>query len=139
MTYNQAVKTDKLKQNTNWQDVTQLELQVMDDHGISIDTGSKISGSYKARLVAEGHLTDTPVENVYSGLVSLCMLRIYLCIAKFITLEVWATDTSNALSIHRVCGQLVQDVWTMCTSQDARILNLVVSKHWAYSSVWKIL
>ena len=31
----------------------------------------KVDGRHKARVVADGHLTATPAESVYSGLVSL--------------------------------------------------------------------
>ena len=36
----------------------------------------KHDGRYKARLVAGGHLTDTPIDSVYSSVVSLRGLRL---------------------------------------------------------------
>ena len=38
----------------------------------------KFDGRHKARLVADGHLTPEPVENIYSGVVSLRNLRLVL-------------------------------------------------------------
>ena len=36
----------------------------------------KCDGRHKARLVADGHLTPEPIENIYSGVVSLRNLRL---------------------------------------------------------------
>ena len=46
--------------------------------------------------MAGGHLTDTPVENVYSGVVSLRSLRIVLFLAEYFQLETWGADIGNA-------------------------------------------
>ena len=42
----------------------------------------KHDGRHKARLDADGHLTDEPLESVYSGVVSLRGFRIVLFLAK---------------------------------------------------------
>ena len=42
----------------------------------------KHDGMHKARLVADGHLTDIPVESVYLGVVSLQGIRLLLFIAE---------------------------------------------------------
>ena len=42
----------------------------------------KYDGRYKARLVADGHLTPEPVESIYSGVVSLRNLRQVIFIGK---------------------------------------------------------
>ena len=47
-------------------------------------------------MVADGHLTDIPVDSVYSGVVSLRALRIMLFLAELNQLETWATDIGNA-------------------------------------------
>ena len=52
----------------------------------------KHDGRHKARMVADGHLTDIPVDSVYSGVVSLRGLRIMLFLAELNQLETWATD-----------------------------------------------
>ena len=56
----------------------------------------KHDGRHKARLVADGHLTDVPLDSVYSGLVSLRGLRIVLFLAELNNLELCATDIENA-------------------------------------------
>jgi hypothetical protein len=56
----------------------------------------KHDGRYKARLVAGGHLTDTPVDSVYSSVVSLRGIRLAVFLAKLNSLEIWSTDVGNA-------------------------------------------
>jgi Reverse transcriptase (RNA-dependent DNA polymerase) len=56
----------------------------------------KHDGRHKARLVAGGHLTDTPVDSVYSSVVSLRGLRMVIFLAELNGLELWATDIGNA-------------------------------------------
>ena len=56
----------------------------------------KYDGRHRARLVADGHLTDLPTESVYSGVVSLRGLRMFLFISELNGLIVWATDVGSA-------------------------------------------
>ena len=56
----------------------------------------KHDGRHKARLVADGHLTDVPVDSVYSGVVSLRCLRLMLFLGELNLLETWSTDIGNA-------------------------------------------
>jgi len=56
----------------------------------------KCDDGYKAYLVANGHLTDIPLESVYSGGVSLWGLCLVLFLAELNHLEIWATDIGNA-------------------------------------------
>ena len=56
----------------------------------------KHDGRFKARLVAGGHLTDTPIESVYSGVVSLRGLRTIIFLGELNDIEPWATDIGNA-------------------------------------------
>ncbi len=56
----------------------------------------KHDGRHKCRCVADGHLTDVPVDSVYSGVVSLRGLRTLLFIAELNDLESWTTDIGNA-------------------------------------------
>ena len=56
----------------------------------------KHDGQFKARVVAGGHLTETPVESIYSGVVSLRGIRIVTFIAELNDLKVWQTDIGNA-------------------------------------------
>ena len=56
----------------------------------------KHDGRHKARCVADGHLTDVPIDSVYSGVVSLRGLRIMLFLSELNKLEIWATDIGTA-------------------------------------------
>ena len=51
---------------------------------------------HKARLVAGGHLTDTPVDSVYSSIISLRGIRIVAFLAELNGLNTWSTDVGNA-------------------------------------------
>ena len=109
-----AKELDKKNGNTKWQDAT--ELQQLDAYKVFNNLGKrsqgpkgykkiqvhlifdvKHDGRHKARMVADGHLTDIPVDSVYSGVVSLRGLRIKLFLAELNQLETWATDIGNTL------------------------------------------
>jgi hypothetical protein len=47
-------------------------------------------------LVTDGHLTDIPVDSVYSGVVSLRGFRLVVFLAELNGIETWATDVGNA-------------------------------------------
>lgn len=111
----QAVELDIKNGNTRWQDAEALEVKQVEGYETFIDKGKdaippagykkirchmvydvKHDGRHKARLVAGGHLTDTPVESVYSSVVSLKGLRLVVFLAELNGLEVWSTDIGNA-------------------------------------------
>ena len=56
----------------------------------------KYDGRHKARLVAGGHLTDDPIESVYSSVVSLRSLRLVIFLAELNQLDLWGADVGNA-------------------------------------------
>ena len=68
----------------------------------------KHCGKFKARLVADGHLTKEPMETVYSGVfsirnlrlrvrvVSLIILRLAMFLGELNNLELWGADVGNA-------------------------------------------
>ena len=56
----------------------------------------KHDGRFKARLVADGHLTKEPVESIYSGVFSLRSLRMVVFISQLNNLEIWGADVGNA-------------------------------------------
>ena len=56
----------------------------------------KHDGQHKARCVGNGHLTDIPIDSVYSGVVSLCRLWIVISLSELNDLEMWSTDIGNA-------------------------------------------
>jgi hypothetical protein len=47
-------------------------------------------------MVADGHLTDIPLESMYSGVISLRGLRIITFLSELNGLDLWATDIGNA-------------------------------------------
>ena len=111
--YNEALELDKLHGNTKWQDCTKLELVQIDEYNTFEDKGKAIlkgrdvlnapaghkkirvylvfdvkhDGRHKARLVADGHLTEEPIESVYSSVVSLRSLRLVTFLAELNKLE----------------------------------------------------
>ena len=56
----------------------------------------KFDGRHKARLVADGHLTPEPIQNIYSGVVSLRNLRLVIFLGKLNNLDLWGADIGNA-------------------------------------------
>ena len=56
---------------------------------------AKFDGRHKARLVADGHLTPDPIENIYSGVVSLRNLRLVIFLGKLNHLNLWGADIGN--------------------------------------------
>ena len=50
---------------------------------------------HKARLVADGHLTDVPISSVYSGVVSLRGIRLVIFLAELNEIDSWGTDIGN--------------------------------------------
>ena len=124
--YKHAIEIDKRNGNTRWQDATELELEsmaaydVFRDHGydakpppgyknirVHLIYDVKHDGRHKARLVADGHLTDVPNESVYSSVVSLRGLRMLLFLGELNGIETWGTDIGNAyleaMTSERVC------------------------------------
>ena len=105
----------------HWQDAMDLELSQIHEYKVFKDTGKaqfhngkvvipdgfqkirvhfvyavKHDGRFKARLVADGHLTKDPVESIYSGVVSLRSLRMVVFLSQFNDLEIWGADVGNA-------------------------------------------
>ena len=119
--YNDAMRLDKENGNTHWQDAMDLELTQIHEYKVFKDTGKakfhngklvtpdgfqkirvhfiyavKHDGRFKARLVADGHLTKGPVESIYSGVVSLRSLRMVVFLSQLNNLEIWGADVGNA-------------------------------------------
>jgi hypothetical protein len=115
--YAHAIRIDERNRNRRWQEAIELELQQINEYGAFTDLGHhtktappdgykkirvhlvfdvKHDGRHKARLVADGHLTDVPDDSVYSGVVSLRGFRIVLFLAELNNLQMWATDIGNA-------------------------------------------
>ena len=113
--YQDALRLDRLNGNTKWQDASRIEMEQLAEYQTFKDVGykhpipygykkirvhlvyaCKHDGRHKARLVADGHLTDVPVDSVYSGVVSLRGLKMILFLAELNSLSIWGTDIGNA-------------------------------------------
>ena len=112
--FNDAISLDKENSNTHWQDEMDLELTQIHEYKVFKDTGKaqfhdgkavtpdgfqkirvhfvyavKHAGKFKARHVADGHLTKEPV-------VSLRSLRMVVFLSQLNDLEIWGADVGNA-------------------------------------------
>jgi histone deacetylase 1/2 len=108
---------DKENNNTRWKDAEHAELTSIQGFNAFRDKGHKDrskqpagykkitvhmvyavkhDGRHKARLVAGGHLTDTPIESTYSSVVSQRGVRLTIFIAELNELLTWSTDIGNA-------------------------------------------
>jgi hypothetical protein len=113
--HEEAVFIDVRMGNTRWQDAEKLELKQLFDYDTFKDLGLgapvpegyqkipchmvyavKHDGRHKARMVAGGHRTGTPVDSTYSSVVSLPGLRLVTFLAELNELELWNTDIGNA-------------------------------------------
>ena len=111
----EAWELDKENGTTRWKDAMTLELWQLAEYDTFRDTGKayappagykrirvhyvyavKHDGRHKARLVADGHLTETPLESVYSGVVSLRSLRIAIFLAELNGQQIFAADVGSA-------------------------------------------
>ena len=112
--FNGAISLDKENSNTHWQDAMDLELTQIHEYKVFKDTGKaqfhdgkavtadgfqkirvhfvyavKHAGRFKARPVADGHLTKEPV-------VSLRSLRMVVFLSQLNDFEIWGADAGNA-------------------------------------------
>ena len=56
----------------------------------------KFNWRHKARLVADGSLAPEPVENIYSGVVSLRHLGLVIFLGEHNNIELWGAHIGNA-------------------------------------------
>ena len=113
--HEQAMQLDQENGNTRWREAELIEMGQIHEYEALLDKGKgytpgpgykkirchlvyavKHDGRHKARLVAGGHLTDTPIDSVYSSVVSLRGIRILTFLAEHNELETWCTDIGNA-------------------------------------------
>ena len=96
-----AMRLDEENGNTLWRDAELTELSQIDEYSTFQDLGQgdlrpeghkrirvhmvydvKHDGRRKARLVADGHLTDVPTDSTYSSVVSIRGLRLVVFLAE---------------------------------------------------------
>ena len=110
--YMEAMQFDSENKNSKWYDAITLEMEsmaeykvfkkwdkaILDKHKkvknppkgyhrikVHLVFAVKFDGRHKARLVADDHLTPEPIENIYSGVVSLRNLRLVIFLGKLKT------------------------------------------------------
>jgi len=113
--HTEPLELDQVNGNTMWIDAETTELNQIDEYKSSIDKGvgfnpgsdykrirvhmvhaAKHDGRHKARLVAGGHLSETPIDSVYSSVVSLRGVRLLAFIGELNGLKIWSTDIGHA-------------------------------------------
>jgi hypothetical protein len=102
--YDEVMQFDLRNGNTLWQEATDLEMSQLAEYNTFSNLGHKDTykkirkhdGRHKAWMVADGHLTDIPLESMYSGVVSLRGLQIFPFHSELNGLDLWATDIGNA-------------------------------------------
>ena len=121
--YMEAMQVDSENKNSKWYDAIKLEMDSMREYKVFkkwdktiLDKHKKVmnppkgyyrinvhplfavkfDGRHKARLVADGHLTTEPDENLYSDVVSLRNLSLVIFLGKLNNLNTWGADIGNA-------------------------------------------
>jgi len=111
----EAIAIDTKNGNTKWQDSMALEISQLNEYNTFTDYGKggmapkgykkirvhfvfavKHDGRFKSRLCAGGHLTDVPLESVYSGVVSLRSIRTVIFLGELNDLITFSADVGNA-------------------------------------------
>ena len=120
--YAHALQLDIHNGNNKWKEAIDLEIEQIKEYQVLKDFGKAVydkntitnapkghqkirvhfvfdvkhCGKFKARLVADGHLTKEPMETVYSGVVSITNPRLAMFLAEHNNLELWGADVGNA-------------------------------------------
>ena len=117
--YMEAMQFDSANKNSKWYDAIKMEMESMREHKVFkkwdkaiLDKHKKVmnspkgyhrikvhlvfavkfDGRHKDRLVADGRLTPEPIENIYSGVVSLRNLRLVIFLGKLNHLDLWGAS-----------------------------------------------
>ena len=121
--YKEAIEFDKENNNTKWADATRDEMDCIKEQKVfttyqrdkwdsnhkrilnappnhqkirvNLIFAVKYNGRHKAKLVADDSLTPEPVENIYSGVVSLRHLRLVIFLGELNNLELWGAAIGN--------------------------------------------
>jgi hypothetical protein len=115
--YKKAIEFDERNGNTKWQAANVLEHGQLTEYKVFLNKGESHEGKipegyrtikvhtifdlkyddrHKARVVANGNLTDTPLESVYSGAVLLRGLCTCIFLGELNNMTPWATAIGNA-------------------------------------------
>ena len=125
--WNEAVRFDGENGNTLWQDAVRKEMTNVKIAFKVLDSGEIVPPCFqeikchlifdvkmedfrrKARLVASGHLNDTPAAMTYASVVSRESVRIALTLAALNDLEVKTADIENAY----LTAPVSEKIWTV--------------------------
>ena len=112
--HEQAQSIDTANKNKLWEEAEKLELDQINEYETFVDVGKRnrptgyrqirVHFTYdvkptlkrKARLVADGQLTQTPIDSVYSSVVSIRGPKTCIFIAELNRLHTWSSDVGNA-------------------------------------------
>ena len=142
--YMEAMQFDSENKNSKWYDAIKMEMKSMREYKVLkkwdkviLDKHKKVMNSpkgyhrikvhlvfavkfddkKKARLVADGHLTHEPIENIYSGVVSLRNHRLVIFLGKLNHLDLWVADIGNTYieafideKLYKVAGPAFQEL-----------------------------
>ena len=151
--YAHALQHDIHNGNNKWKEAIDMEIeqikeyQVFKDFGKAVYEKNKITnapegyrkirvhfvfdvkhcGKFKARLVADGHLTKEPMETVYSGVVSIRNLRLAMFLAEINNLELWGADVGKAYLQALTRGNFT--LWVGLNLKNYKDMFLSCTKH----------
>ena len=127
-----ALYLDSVEGDQSWQKAIETEInQILDYNTFEILEHGKIPPSdhkciplslvfdvkhdlrRKARLVAGGHLTDPPMEDIYSGVVTTDSVRLAIFLAEHNNLEICVADIGNAY----LEGYTNEKIYSIATSE----------------------
>ena len=124
--YMEAIQFDSENKTSKWDDAIKLEMEsileykvfkkwdkaILDKHKkvmnppkgyhrikVHLVFAVKFDGRHKARLVADGHLTPEPIENIYSGVVSLRNPRLVIFLGKLNNLPYFSESCTHGMYI----------------------------------------
>ena len=111
----EAMLLDKKNLNSKWADAEEKERACIREYQVFKDTGKngrppaiykpfdiltvydvKHDGQHRACMVAARHLTEVPVESVYSGVISLRGIMLMMLFAELNRMEAWGNNISSA-------------------------------------------
>ena len=142
----EALRLDQVKGTSEWRDSINLEIKMLLDFKTFITLedheelpegykwipyhcvmDAKFDGRLKTRLVAGGHMTNPPTEDVFSGVVGMETVRLGFILARLNNLMVCAGDVSQAF----LYGKTREKVYIIAGDEfpeDMRGKRLIIDK-----------
>jgi hypothetical protein len=136
--YKEALEFDERNGNTKWQDATVMEHEQLSEYKVFINKEKfhegnipegyckikvhtifdvKHDGRHKARVVANGNLTEVSLESAYYGVVSLRGFHTCIFLGELNKMTPWANDIGNAYleakTTEKVCIRAGPEFWEL--------------------------